>query len=100
MSNMTHYDNTKTYDNKKEMIMDRFIVPISSSYFRIIDKFEYNVEKDIIEIIADNISTTIGQECKIIRGSPNDSQKKILVKIKQWYDKWEEYLKQEELNGK
>ena len=100
MSNMAHYDSTKTYDNKKEMIMDRFIVPISSSYFRIIDKFEYNVEKDIIEIIADNISTTIGQECKIIRGSPNDSQKKILVKIKQWYDKWEEYLKQEELNGK
>ena len=100
MSNMAHYESTKTYDNKKEMIMDRFIVPISSSYFRIIDKFEYNVEKDIIEIIADNISTTIGQECKIIRGSPNDSQKKILVKIKQWYDKWEEYLKQEELNGK
>ena len=90
---MAHYESTKTYDNKKEMIMDRFIVPISSSYFRIIDKFEYNVEKDIIEIIADNISTTIGQECKIIRGSPNDSQKKILVKIKQWYDKWEEYLK-------
>ena len=100
MSNMAHYDSTKTYDNKKEMIMDRFIVPISSSYFRIIDKFEYNVEKNIIEIIADNISTTIGQECKIIRGSLNDSQKKILVKIKQWYDKWEEYLKQEELNGK
>ena len=100
MSNMAHYDSTKTYDNKKEMIMDRFIVPISSSYFRIIDKFEYNVDKDIIEIVADNISTTIGQECKIIRGSPNDSQKKILVKIKQWYDKWEEYLKQEELNGK
>ena len=90
---MAHYDSTKTYDNKKEMIMDRFIVPISSSHFRIIDKFEYNVDKDIIGIVADNISATIGQECKIIRGSPNDSQKKILVKIKQWYDKWEEYLK-------
>ena len=90
---MAHYDSTKTYDNKKEMIMDRFIVPISSSHFRIIDKFEYNVEKDIIEIVADNISATIGQECKTIRGSPNGSQKKILVKIKQWYDKWEEYLK-------
>ena len=90
---MAHYDSTKTYDNKKEMIMDRFIVPISSSHFRIIDKFEYNVEKDIIEIVADNISVTIGQECKIIRGSPSGSQKKILVKIKQWYDKWEEYLK-------
>lgn len=90
---MAHYDSTKTYDNKKEMIMNRFIVPISLSHFRIIDKFEYNVEKDIIEIVADNISATIGQECKIIRGSPNGSQKKILVKIKQWYDKWEEYLK-------
>ena len=39
------------------------------------------------------IKRTIGQECKIIRGSPSGSQKKILVKIKQWYDKWEEYLK-------
>ena len=90
---MAHYDSTKTYENKKEMVMGRFIVPISSSHFRIIDKFEYNVEKDIIEIVADNISAAIGQECKIIRGSPNGSQKKILVKIKQWYDKWEEYLK-------
>ena len=90
---MAHYDSTKTYENKKEMIMDRFIVPISSSHFRIIDKFEYNVEKDIIEIVADNISAAVGQECKIIRGSPSGSQKKILVKIKQWYDKWEEYLK-------
>ena len=90
---MAHYDSTKTYENKKEMVMGRFIVPISSSHFRIIDKFEYNVEKDIIEIVADNISAAVGQECKIIRGSPSGSQKKILVKIKQWYDKWEEYLK-------
>ena len=58
-SQSRYAESTKIYDNKKEMIMDRFIVPISSSYFRIIDKFEYNVEKDIIEIIADNISTTI-----------------------------------------
>ena len=90
---MAHYDSTKTYENKKEMVMGRFIVPISSSHFRIIDKFEYNVEKDIIEIVADNISATLGQECKIIRGSPSGKQKKILVKIKQWYDGWEEYLK-------
>ena len=37
---MAHYDSTKEYGNKKELAMIRFIIPISSSMFRIIEKFE------------------------------------------------------------
>ena len=48
--------------------------------------------KKIIELEADNLIINIGKECKVIRGSPNKEQKNKLVKIKQWYDKWEEYL--------
>ena len=37
---MAFYDSTKNYDNKKELAMIRFIIPISSSMFRIINKIE------------------------------------------------------------
>ena len=90
---MKFYDSDKKYNNEKEMIMIRFIIPISLSYFSIINKFEYNTDNDRIEIEADNLIINIGKECKVIRGSPNKEQKNKLVKIKQWYDKWEEYLK-------
>jgi hypothetical protein len=89
---MAHYDSTREYDNKKELAMIRFIIPISSSMFRIIEKFEYNVEKDIIEINADGLNVEIGAKNKIKKGKPSKHQKSILVKIKLMYDKWEEYL--------
>jgi hypothetical protein len=89
---MAHYDSTKEYGNKKELAMIRFIIPISSSMFRIINKMEYNVEKDIIEINADGLDVEIGARNKIKKGKPNKHQKSILVKIKLMYDKWEEYL--------
>ena len=90
---MAHYDSTKEYDNKKEMIMNRFIIPISLSHFYVISKFEYDIDNDTIEIEADDLVVSIGEKCKVIRGSPNKIQKSKLVKVKQWYDKWEEYLK-------
>lgn len=90
---MAHYDSTKTYDNKKEMIMNRFIVPISLSHFNVISKFEYDIDNDTIEIEADDLIVSIGEKCKVIRGSPNKIQKSKLVKVKQWYDEWEKYLK-------
>lgn len=89
---MVFYDSTKKYDNKKELAMIRFIIPISISMFRVIEKLEYNVEKDIIEIKADKLNVEIGKESKIIKGVPNKHQKSVLVKIKMMYDKWEEYL--------
>lgn len=89
---MAHYDSTREYDNKKELAMIRFIIPISSSMFRIIEKFEYNVEKDIIEINADGLNVEIGARNKIKKGKLNKHQKSVLVKIKLMYDKWEEYL--------
>lgn len=89
---MAHYDSTREYDNKKELAMIRFIIPISSSMFRIIEKFEYNVEKDIIEINADGLDVEIGSKSRIKKGKPNKHQKSVLVKIKLMYDKWEEYL--------
>lgn len=89
---MAHYDSTREYDNKKELAMIRFIIPISSSMFRIINKIEYNVENDIIEINADGLDVEIGAKNKIKKGKPSKYQKSILVKIKLMYDKWEEYL--------
>lgn len=89
---MAHYDSTREYDNKKELAMIRFIIPISSSMFRIIDKIVYNVENDIIEINADGLDVEIGAKNKIKKGKPSKHQKSILVKIKLMYDKWEEYL--------
>lgn len=89
---MAHYDSTREYDNKKELAMIRFIIPISSSMFRIIDKIVYNVEKDIIEINADGLDVEIGSKSRIKKGKPNKHQKSVLVKIKLMYDKWEEYL--------
>ena len=89
---MAFYDSTKNYDNKKELAMIRFIIPISISMFRIIDKIEYNIEKDIIEINADGLDVEIGARNKIKKGKPNKQQKSVLVKIKLMYDKWEEYL--------
>ena len=89
---MAHYDSTKEYDNKKEMIMNRFIVPISLSHFSVISKFEYNIDSDTIEIEADDLVVSIGEKCKVIRGSPNKIQKSKLVKVKQWYDEWEKFL--------
>lgn len=89
---MVHYDSTKEYDNKKELAMIRFIIPISSSMFRIIDKIKYNIEKDIIEVNADGLDVEIGARNKIKKGKPNKYQKSVLVKIKLMYDKWEEYL--------
>lgn len=89
---MAHYDSTREYDNKKELAMIRFIIPISSSMFRIINKIEYNVENDIIEINADGLDVEIGAKNKIKKGKPSKHQKSILVKIKLMYDKWEEYL--------
>ena len=90
---MAHYDSTKEYDNKKEMIMNRFIIPISLSHFNVISKFEYDIDNDTIEIEADDLVVSIGEKCKVIRGSPNAMQKSKLVKVKQWYDEWEKYLK-------
>lgn len=89
---MAFYDSTKKYDNKKELAMIRFIIPISISMFRNIEKLEYNVERDIIEIKADKLNVEIGKESKIIKGVPNKHQKSVLVKVKMMYDKWEEYL--------
>ena len=89
---MAHYDSTREYDNKKELAMIRFIIPISSSMFRIINKIEYNVENDIIKINADGLDVEIGAKNKIKKGKPSKHQKSILVKIKLMYDKWEEYL--------
>lgn len=89
---MAHYDSTREYDNKKELAMIRFIIPISSSMFRIINKIEYNVENDIIEINADGLDVEIGSKSRIKKGKPNKHQKSVLVKIKLMYDKWEEYL--------
>ena len=81
MSNMAHYDSTKTYENKKEMIMDRFIVPISSSHFRIIDKFEYNVEKagtGLRKVISSLTSPTKAAE---------DSLKSVGLKVSDFVNK-------------
>lgn len=89
---MSFYDSTKRYGNKKELAMIRFIIPISSSMFRVIDKIKYNVEKDIIEINADGLDVEIGEDSKVKKGKPNKHQKSVLVKIKLMYDKWEEYL--------
>ena len=89
---MTFYDSTKEYNNKKEMVMIRFIIPISLSMFRIIEKIEYNVKKDIIEINADGLDVEIGVKNRIKKGKPDKQQKSVLVKIKLMYDKWEEYL--------
>ena len=89
---MAFYDSTKKYDNKKELAMIRFIIPISISMFRVIEKLEYNVEKDIIEIKADGLDVEIGKKNKIIKGKPNKHQKSVLVKVKLMYDNWEEYL--------
>lgn len=89
---MAFYDSTKEYDNKKELVMIRSIIPISSSMFKIIDKIEYNIKKDIIEISADGLYVEIGVKNKIKKGKPNKQQKSVLVKIKLMYDKWEEYL--------
>ena len=89
---MSFYDSTKKYDNKKELAMIRFIIPISSSMFRVIEKLEYNVGKDIIEISAEGLDVEIGKDSKVKKGKPNKQQKSVLVKIKLMYDKWEEYL--------
>lgn len=89
---MAFYDSTKKYDNKKELAMIRFIIPISISMFRVIEKLEYNVKRDIIEIKADKLNVEIGKESKIIKGVPNKHQKSVLVKVKMMYEKWEEYL--------
>ena len=89
---MAFYDSTKKYDNQKELAMIRFIIPISSSMFSIIEKIEYNVKKDIIEINADGLDVEIGAKNKIKKGKPDKQQKSVLVKIKLMYDKWEEYL--------
>ena len=86
------YSSLKTYDNKKELAMIRFIIPISISKFRVIEKLEYDTEKDIIEIIADGLEVIVGKKCKIIKGKPDKLQKSSLLEIKEMFDDWKEYL--------
>lgn len=89
---MAHYDSNKVYENKKEMVMIRFIIPISLSYFRVIEKFEYSTDKDVIEINADNLSVVIGSESKVLKGKPTKEQKGILVRVKKMFDGYKNFL--------
>ena len=91
---MNFYDSTKIYDNKKEEVFIRSIIPISSSHFRNLELIEYDKYTDIFKIVGDELDIILSKDKSICKKKSNKltEREKILLKtIKNMYIKWENY---------
>lgn len=91
---MNFYDSTKIYDNKKEEVFIRSIIPISSSHFRNLELIEYDKDTDVFKIVGDGLDITLSKDKSVCKKKSNKltEREKILLKtIKNMYIKWENY---------
>ena len=91
---MSFYDSNKIYDNKKEEVFIRSIIPISSSHFRNLELIEYDKGTDVFKIVGDGLDITLNKDKSICKKKSNKltEREKILLKtIKNMYIKWENY---------
>ena len=59
---MSFYDSTKVYDNEKEKVFIRSIIPISSSHFRNLELIEYNKDTDIFKIEGGGLKLELNKD--------------------------------------
>ena len=91
---MSFYDSTKSYDDEKEKVFIRSIIPISSSHFRNLELIKYDKDTDIFKIIGDGLDITLSKDKSVCKKKSNKltEREKILLKtIKNMYIKWENY---------
>ena len=91
---MSFYDSTKVYDNEKEKVFIRSIIPISSSHFRNLELIEYNKDTDIFKIEGGGLKIELNKDkasCKKKSNKLTEREKVILKTIKNMYIKWEVY---------
>lgn len=91
---MNFYDSTKIYDNKKEEVFIRSIIPISSSHFRNLELIEYDKYTDVFKIVGDGLDITLSKDKSVCKKKSNKltEREKILLKtIKNMYINWENY---------
>lgn len=91
---MSFYDSNKIYDNKKEEVFIRSIIPISSSHFRNLELIEYDKDTDVFKIIGDGLDIILSKDKSICKKKSNKltEREKILLKtIKNMYINWENY---------
>lgn len=91
---MNFYDSNKIYDNEKEKVFIRSIIPISSSHFRNLELIEYDKDTDIFKIVGDGLYITLSKDKSICRKKSDkltEREKVLLKTIKNMYIKWEVY---------
>ena len=62
---MNFYDSTIIYENEKEKIFIRSIIPISSSHFRNLELIEYDKDTDVFKIVGDGLYITLSKDKSI-----------------------------------
>lgn len=91
---MSFYDSNKIYDNKKEEVFIRSIIPISSSHFRNLELIEYDKDTDVFKIVGGGLDITLSKDKSVCKKKSNKltEREKILLKtIKNMYINWENY---------
>lgn len=91
---MSFYDSNKIYDNKKEEVFIRSIIPISSSHFRNLELIEYDKDTDVFKIIGDGLDIILSKDKSVCKKKSNKltEREKILLKtIKNMYVNWKNY---------
>lgn len=95
------YDSTKNYTDK-EQAFTQFILPIISSYFRVLEKIYYDFDNDILHIEGDNMIIKFekdkGNAKK--RGGLNDYDKRVLKLIRSLVTNWENFIIENRRNKK
>jgi hypothetical protein len=87
------YDSTKNYTDK-EQAFTQFILPIISSYFRVLEKIYYDFDNDILHIEGDNmiIKFENGKGNVKKKGGLNENDKRVLKLIRSLVTNWENYI--------
>lgn len=95
------YDSTKIYTDK-EQAFTQFILPIISSYFRVLEKIYYDFNNDILYIEGDNMiikfENSKGNAKK--KGGLNENDKRILKLIRSLVTNWENFIIENRRNKK
>lgn len=95
------YDSTKNYTDK-EQAFTQFILPIISSYFRVLEKIYYDFDNDILHIEGDNmvIKFENGKGNAKKKGGLNENDKRVLKLIRNLVTNWENYIIENRRNRK
>lgn len=91
---MSFYDSNKIYENEKEKVFIRSIIPISSSHFRNLELIEYDKDTNVFKIVGDGLDIMLSKDKSICKKKSNkltEREKVLLKTIKNMYIKWEVY---------